>query len=85
MNEGGCTVRVFKNKGTRARSFFDLPEFPSAIHMVGGGVDTGEWVKGMVKRGFELHFRKRFRNHSVWTYDPSRPENGGYILARKPK
>ena len=63
-------MRVFKNKGTRAKNFFDLPEFPSAIHMVGGGRDTGEWVRGMVMRGFEIHDRR----HSE-----------GYILARKPK
>ena len=70
MNEGGCTVRVFKNKGTRRTGFFDLPEFPFALLRVGGGVDTGEWVRGMVMRGFEIHDRR----HSE-----------GYILARKPK
>ena len=60
-------MRVFKNKGTRARSFFDLPEFPCALLSVGTGVNTDEWVREMVARGFTIYDRRQ----------------EGYLLARQ--
>ena len=60
-------VYVFGNKRTRAKNFFDLPEFPFALLKVGGGMDTDEWVREMVARGFTIYDRRL----------------EGYLLARK--
>ena len=60
-------MQVFENKGTRRKNFFDLPEFPFALLRVGGGMDTDEWVREMVARGFTIYDRRL----------------EGYLLARK--
>ena len=60
-------VYVFGNKRTRAKNFFDLPEFPFALLRVGGGMDTDEWVREMVARGFTIYDRRQ----------------EGYLLARQ--
>ena len=60
-------MQVFARKGRRRKNFFDLPEFPCALLSVGTGVNTDEWVREMVARGFTIYDRRL----------------EGYLLARK--
>ena len=60
-------MQVFARKGRRNAGFFDLPEFPGALLKVGEGVNTDEWVREMVARGFTIYDRRQ----------------EGYLLARQ--